>query len=105
MEHPNLTYINDLAGDDEAFRSKLIAVIKNELPAEIAEYQNNIDIKNFIAAADNVHKLKHKISVMGMEKSYYLAESFENSLKENNTQQVNEFGAILTAMQNFAASL
>lgn len=105
MEQPNLNYINDLAGDDDAFRAKLITVIKNELPAEIAEYQNNIDNQNYTAAANNVHKLKHKISVMGMEKSYYLAEAFENSLKENNTQQAEEFGALLTAMQNFAASL
>lgn len=105
MEQPNLSYINDLAGDDDAFRAKLIAVIKNELPAEIAEYQNNIDSQNYTAAAGNVHKLKHKISVMGMEKSYYLAETFENSLKENNAQQAKEFGELLTAMQDFAASL
>ncbi|MXN92708.1 Hpt domain-containing protein [Flavobacterium sp. Sd200] len=105
MEQPNLNYINDLAGDDDAFRAKLIAVIKNELPAEIAEYKSNLASQNYLAAANNVHKLKHKISVMGMEKSYYLAESFENSLKENNTQQAEEFDGLLQAMQNFAASL
>ena len=105
MEQPNLSYINDLAGDDDAFRAKLIAVIKNELPAEIAEYQNNLDSQNYTAAAGNVHKLKHKISVMGMEKSYYLAENFEDELKNNQTGLAAEFEAVLNAMQNFANEL
>lgn len=105
MEQPNLNYINDLAGDDDDFRAKLITVIKNELPAEIEEYRNNLAAQNYTLAAGNVHKLKHKISVMGMEKSYYLAESFENSLKDNSTEQAEEFGQLLNAMQDFASSL
>ncbi|KGO84743.1 histidine kinase [Flavobacterium rivuli WB 3.3-2 = DSM 21788] len=105
MEEPNLNYINELAGDDNDFRAVLIGVIKNELPAEINEYQDNLAAQNFNAAADNVHKLKHKISVMGMEQSYYLAEKFENNLKERSTQLQAEFGQLLMAMQGFAASL
>lgn len=105
MEHPNLNYINDLAGDDDAFRAKLISVIKNELPEEIAEYRANLAAQNFALAAGNVHKLKHKVSVMGMEKSYYLAETFENSLKENSAHEAEEFEQLLNAMQDFASSL
>ena len=105
MEEPNLNYINELAGDDNDFRAVLIGVIKNELPTEINEYQDNLAAQNFNAAADNVHKLKHKISVMGMEQSYYLAEKFENNLKERSTQLQAEFGQLLMAMQGFAASL
>ena len=105
MEEPNLNYINDLAGNDDAFRALLIGVIKKELPTEISEYKGNIAAQNLTAAANNVHKLKHKISVMGMKKSYYLAETFENNLKENSTQLEAEFAALLLAMQDFAASL
>jgi len=105
MEEPNLDYINELAGDDNDFRAVLIGVIKNELPAEINEYRDNLASQNFNAAADNVHKLKHKISVMGMEQSYYLAEKFENNLKERSTHLQAEFGQLLMAMQGFAASL
>ena len=105
MEEPNLNYINELAGDDNDFRAVLIGVIKNELPTEINEYEGNLAAHNFNAAADNVHKLKHKISVMGMEQSYYLAEKFENNLKERSTQLQAEFSQLLTAMQGFAASL
>jgi HPt (histidine-containing phosphotransfer) domain-containing protein len=105
MEEPNLNYINELAGDDNDFRATLIGVIKNELPIEITEYQDNLAAQNFNAAADNVHKLKHKISVMGMEQSYYLAEKFENNLKSSSTLLQAEFGQLLMAMQGFAASL
>ena len=105
MEEPNLDYINELAGDDNDCRAVLIGVIKNELPAEINEYRDNLASQNFNAAADNVHKLKHKISVMGMEQSYYLAEKFENNLKERSTHLQAEFGQLLMAMQGFAASL
>jgi HPt (histidine-containing phosphotransfer) domain-containing protein len=105
MEEPNLNYINELAGDDNDFRATLIGVIKNELPTEINEYQDNLAAQNFNAAADNVHKLKHKISVMGMEQSYYLAEKFENNLKSSSTLLQAEFGQLLMTMQGFAASL
>ena len=105
MEQPNLNYINDLAGDDEAFLAKLVGVIKSELPGEIAEYQLAITDNNFNKAVGHVHKLKHKISVMGMEESYYLAEKFEDQLKESHTGLAADFNQVLTLMQNFAAAL
>jgi HPt (histidine-containing phosphotransfer) domain-containing protein len=105
MEQPNLSYINALAGNDDAFRQKLIAIIQAELPGEIEEYRNNILNNNYLPAAGNVHKLKHKISVMGMEKSYYLAETFENNLKANSTELKDEFENILNMMQDFANSI
>jgi len=105
MEQPNLNYINDLAGDDNDFRAKLVGVIKSELPIEIAEYQSSINNNNYVKAVGHVHKLKHKISVMGMEESYHFAEQFENELKENNSNRANEFTEILALMQNFAAAL
>jgi hypothetical protein len=33
--------------------------------------------------AQSVHKLKHKISILGLEKSCYLAEEYESNLKNN----------------------
>ncbi len=105
MEQPNLDYINDLAGNDSAFRQKLISTIKRELPLEIAEFNDNLQGGNFVYAAGNVHKLKHKISVLGMEKSYYLAETFEGNLKNNNSDLQKDFQNILKTMQEFADSL
>lgn len=105
MEQPNLDYINELAGDDIAFKAKLCATIKKELPLEIAEYKKEIENGNYIESANHVHKLKHKISVMGMEKSYYLAEEFENNLKNHSAQLQSEFENILLIMQQFADGL
>ena len=60
---------------------------------------------NFLLAADSVHKLKHKVSILGLEKSYYLAETFEENLKNNSTQLQNDFEAILKAMHQFVEAL
>lgn len=105
MGQPNTNYIDQLAGDDTAFRNKLIDTIKGELPQEIDIYKTNITSGNYNAAADNVHKLKHKISVLGMEKSYYLAEKFEKNLKDNSTELQKEFEDVLLLIQDFVSAL
>ena len=79
MEQPNLSYINNLSGGDKAFEAKLIGIIKEEYPVEKAIYIKNIELKNFKEAAENVHKLKHKISILGLEKSYNTANTFEEN--------------------------
>ncbi|WP_130735769.1 Hpt domain-containing protein [Flavobacterium sp. J27] len=105
MEQPNTTYINQLSGDNVAFREKMIAILKRELPEEIQIYREQIQKNNFLAAAQSVHKLKHKVSILGLEKSYYLAETFEENLKENSIQLQKEFETILNAMDTFVKSL
>jgi len=105
MEQPNLSYINDLAGDDDAFREKLVSTIKNELPAEVAAYFEAFNSNDYKAAASHVHKLKHKISILGLEKSYYLAEQYEDHLKNNTKEEAEEFALLLHNMQDFVATL
>jgi len=68
LETPNLNYIEALSGGDITFKAKLIEVIKNEFPKESEAYFSNITQKNHQKAADDVHKLKHKISILGLEK-------------------------------------
>ena len=82
MEQPNLSYVNQLSAGNSTFKEKLIAVLKEEFPNEKAVYLNNIHSKNYKEAAENVHKIKHKISILGLEKSYEVARAFENNLKE-----------------------
>ncbi|MCL5128191.1 MULTISPECIES: Hpt domain-containing protein [unclassified Algibacter] len=101
MEQPNQTYINSLSGDDEAFKQKLINIIKKEFPEEKQEYFDNYNAKNFTLAADNVHKLKHKISILGLEKSYDVAVAYEMNLLEGSTDQKDEFEAILNAITKY----
>lgn len=105
MEKPNMDYIDDLAGDDVPFRQKLVTILKDELPRETADYKDLLANGNLRGAAESVHKLKHKISLLGMEKSYYIAEEFEVNLKEGSTNLKDDFDTILITMQNFAEAL
>ena len=52
-----------------------------------------------------MHKLKHKISILGLEKSYYIAEEFEENLKENSSHLQSDFESILKRMQDFLDTL
>lgn len=105
MEKPNSNYINQLSGDNEEFKAKIIGILKRELPEEVALYQNQIHSMNFKLAAESVHKLKHKISILGLEKSYYIAEEFEDNLKDKSTKLQAEFEAILNKMQDYVDQL
>ena len=105
MEKPNMQYIDSVAGGDAAFRQKLVNIFKAELPQETAAYRVLLNQGDLDGAAECVHKLKHKISLLDMEKSYYIAEQFEVNLKEGNTSLKEDFESILITMQNFADAL
>lgn len=105
MEQPNLNYINELSGNDEDFKQKMISIVKSELPQEIESYRTLFEAQNFKATAELVHKLKHKISVLGLEKSYYIAEQFEDNLKQGSIELKTEFEKVLNLMEKFVEDL
>lgn len=105
MEQPNSVYINQLSGDNEEFKAKIVGILKKELPEEVAFYENQVQTKNYKLAAESVHKLKHKVSILGLEKSYYIAEEYEENLKANSTNLQSDFEKILKMMQDFVAKL
>ncbi|WP_055434821.1 Hpt domain-containing protein [Lacinutrix algicola] len=105
MEQPNQSYINSLSGGDEAFKQKLIDVIKSEYPEEKEVYFNNYNAQNYKLAADNVHKLKHKISILGLEKGYEVAVAYENNLIDGSIDQKEQFEAILDSITNYLKTL
>jgi HPt (histidine-containing phosphotransfer) domain-containing protein len=105
MEQPNFSYINSLCGDDEIFKQKLLDIIKMEYPEERDIYLKNSAAKNFKEAANNVHKLKHKISILGLEKSYDIASQFEKNLIEGNESLQEEFNEVLNIITRFLNEL
>lgn len=105
LETPNLTYIHSLSGGDKDFELKIISVIKKEFPLEKDIYSNNLKSKNYQEVAEIVHKLKHKISILGLEKSYELAVRYEDNLKEGDFSLKDDFQMILQTMTNFLNSL
>ena len=105
MEQPNLSYINSMSVGDKGFEQKLIDIIKTEFPEEKEVYFENIEAKNYKLTAENVHKLKHKISILGLEKSYDVAVNYENNLIDGNTEGRIEFESILQIMMDFLETL
>jgi HPt (histidine-containing phosphotransfer) domain-containing protein len=105
MEQANSEYIDQLSGDNIEFKKKIIGILKSELPVEVTTYREQIQNKNYLLAAGCVHKLKHKISILGLKKSYYIAEQFENNLKLNSTDLEAEFSTIIKIMDDFVNQL
>ena len=62
---------------------------------------DSMESDNHFLSAEHVHKLKHKISILGLDKSYEVAVEFENNLRAGSTALRDEFEAILTIMTNY----
>lgn len=95
MEKPNLRVIKEIAGNDIEFQDSILEIIKNEFPEEVNIFAKNFDENNFLEAANNVHKLKHKIGLLGLEKGLETATVFEKDLKKGNTELYHKFLEIL----------
>ena len=52
-----------------------------------------------------MHKLKHKISILGLEKSYDIAVAYEENLIEGNTKGKEDFDKILANITSFLTTL
>ena len=104
-DQPNLNYINSLSEGDKSFEMKILDIIKKEFKEEKNTYYNNMKNDNFKLCAENVHKIKHKISILGLEKSYKIAEQHENNLREGNSALQDKFSDILNNVTNYLNKL
>ena len=95
MEKPNLNYIKELSGGDVDFEESILNVLKKEFPIEYTLFNDNFKNGNYIEAANNVHKIKHKISILGLKKGLLLASEFEKSLKNNDIKLHQKFIKVL----------
>ena len=105
MERPNFSYLSSFSGGDKVFEEKILDIIKMEYPNERETYLSNIAINNFDLAANNVHKLRHKISLLGLEKSHELASQHELNLSKGNNTLHKNFNDILNTMARFLNGL
>ena len=105
MEKPNLSYIEQLSGGDNAFTSKLIQVIQTEFPEERLRYEQKMEQQDWQGAAIEVHKVKHKISIFGLKEGYETAQDFETALREGRIDGRREFDAILNSLANYIDQL
>jgi len=107
MEQPNLDYIEQLARGDESIKKTLIDVIKTEFPDEIKDYYISLELKDFKKIESNVHRIKHKFSILGLVKSYNKANEFEHNLREHqlNLKEHQDFDKILTAISEYLKTI
>jgi HPt (histidine-containing phosphotransfer) domain-containing protein len=96
MEVPNLSFIKEIAGEDVEFQNSILEIIKKEFPEEVNSFTENFALKNYKEATSNVHKIKHKISLLGLETGFEIASEFEKDLKKGNIALHKDFLEILT---------
>ena len=107
MEKPNLQYIDQLARGDNEVKKTLINVIKTEFPDDKKDYQESLDKKDLKEIQQNVHRIKHKFSILGLESSYENANNFEQSLIDGslNNNQEKDFNKTLIVITEYLKTI
>jgi len=95
METPNLNYLKDIAAGDVAFEENILNLLKKEFPKDYALFNENLNKKKYKEAAQNVHKIKLKISMLGLKKGLEIASDFEKDLKLNDIKLSQDFINVL----------
>lgn len=101
VETPNLDYIKEIAGGNDEFEKKFIAIIQKEFPKEKEDYQSLLDGGELEESAKVVHKLKHKLGILGMNGGYKMAIRYEEELKTGDTSLKEDFATVLTSVEDF----
>lgn len=105
IEQPNLNFVDELAGDDVAFRGQFIDIIKTEFPIEQEEYFGHVANTRFKETAEIVHKLKHKFNILGMQDSYKLAVAYEMELLEGKEDSKSKFIKVLQTIDEYIKTI
>ncbi len=101
VEQPNLDYIKEISGGNEEFEKKFLSIIQTEFPKERTEYLENLENDNLEESAKVVHKIKHKLGILGLTEGYKLAIKYEEDLKYGDTKLKEEFQQILQSVEEF----
>jgi HPt (histidine-containing phosphotransfer) domain-containing protein len=105
MEKPNLQYVDSLARGDESVRKILINTIKMEFPKEKEDFYISLKKKDYKKIEENVHRIKHKISILGLVKSYEKANEFEHNLREKSISGFRDFEKTLISISEYIKTM
>ena len=105
METPNFKYIDKISGGDPDFKKRLVRIIQEEFPQEVAEYYTYIESLKYQEASELVHKIKHKFSILGLEESYKLAVKYEKELRSQNDKLSLIFDEKLNIVTSFLENI
>ena len=101
MEKPNLNYIKKIASGDEEFQNKILNIIRKEIIHESQEYKNLLDQKEYKKLGQLIHKIKHKMNILGMESSVQIANQIEYDLRSNNISNLYKIELIIVQIKQF----
>lgn len=101
MEQPNLDYLKEISDGQPEVIAQFVGIIKKEFPGEYEQYQQLMKEKDSQQAAAVVHKLKHKISILGLMEGRALAVTHEDALKAGDYQHSEAFAAVLEKIEVF----
>ncbi|NHF58567.1 Hpt domain-containing protein [Flavobacteriaceae bacterium TP-CH-4] len=104
-ECPNLSYVQTLAAGDTDFEQRFIQIIKEEFPDEATLYLSHIRHDEPRAAAEIVHKLKHKFNILSMEKAYAFAVEYEEQLQIGDMKHDLDFRKILDTITRYLKTI
>ena len=94
-EGPNLSYVMAIANNDAEFKKHFVHRLKEEFLWEVGMYLRHIKRNEPRSAAEIVTKLKYKIDMLDMKKSYYFTASFEENLRVGDDSEHEQFKNIL----------
>ncbi|MBT2162570.1 Hpt domain-containing protein [Zobellia barbeyronii] len=101
-ERPSLNYVENLVGvRDAEFEQKFVTLLKSEFSWDLGKYLYHIKLDEPRAAAEIVHKLKYKISVLGMQKTFIFAEEHKERLHAGDASLDEDFKKILKRINVF----
>lgn len=105
MEEPNLVYIHKISKGDKDFEEMMINTVYEDLMVEIDNYNQFFKDNDLNKMKENVHRIKHKMSILGLKKSYELTNTYENNLREGSMQNREYFENMLPIMIKFLEDL
>lgn len=100
-EVPNLDYIKEIAGGNDEFEKKFLNIIQTEFPEEKRDYLQFLEIGQLEESANVVHKIKHKLGILGLTNAYEMAIKYEEDLNSGNTNLKADFAQVLKSVEEF----
>ena len=89
----NTDYLNELSGGDANFREKLLRQFEIQLPRELDELENAIELKNRQQVHNIAHSLKSTLGYVGLydEQVSNLLEKMEKEAEHSSSESMNAF--------------
>lgn len=105
MEAPNLNFFQKLSNGDHQFMMRLTNTLKMEFTNDKNLYLDALDQKDFKKMKFIVHRIKHKVGLLGLTKSYNVVVEYENDLIDEDLKLKDKFLLILNTMTKYLEKL